>query len=285
MVYFRIQGNLGNVLFQRAVALSLRRGRTVGVGDKTSSGQLRQYGRLFEDLEVRTEPPADAVVVRQEKCLPTAFPPDDGRDLYLEGYFQSENYFDRDLVYAWARPSEERIAALTAKYGAWLSRPGVTGISVRRGDYLTKAAWHPFVGERYFRDCLARLPDVRDFVVCSDGLEWCRRFFPTAFPDRRFLFVEGENVLDQLAVHVLCANNVISNSSYSWWGAWLAHERRRRAGLGGRVLAPSMWFGYAAKAAGATWDDVYFDGVEVVANRYSPRQWLAARWSVFAERA
>ena len=90
-------------------------------------------------------------------------------------------------------------------------------------------------------------------------------------------------MLDQLYVHTLCANNVVSNSSFSWWGAWLAHERRRRAGLGGRVLAPSMWFGYAAKAAGATWDDLYFAGTEIVPNRYSLRAWLAAHWSVFTE--
>ena len=284
MVYFRIQGNLGNVLFQHAAALSLRRGRVVGVGDSAAAEKLRSYGRLFADTEVVPEPPAGVVTVRQEKCLPTGFPPDDGRDLYLEGYFQSERYFDRDLVYEWARPSAERVDALKMKYGDWLSRPGVVGISVRRGDYLRKGSWHPFVGERFFRDCLARLLEARDFVVCSDGMEWCRRFFPKAFPGRRFLFVEGESVLDQLAVHVLCANNVISNSSYSWWGAWLAKERRRRAGLSGTVLAPSMWYGYAAKRAGATWSDLYFDGTEVVPNRYSPRTWFAAHWPWLAER-
>jgi len=285
MVYFRIQGNLGNILFQRAVALSLKRGRTIGVGDAEVAAKIKSYGRLFEDLEIVPAPPSDAVVVRQEKCLPTAFPLDDGRDLYLEGYFQSENYFDRDLVYDWAKPSAEQITHLNEKYGDWLSRPGVTGISVRRGDYLKKAAWHPFVGERYFRDSLARLPEAEDFVVCSDGLPWCRAFFPKAFPDRRFLFVEDESVLDQLAIHTLCANNIVSNSSYSWWGAWLAKERRRRTGGAGRVLAPSMWYGYAAQAAGATWDDLYFEGSEVVKNGYSFRLWLAAHFPALAERS
>lgn len=125
---------------------------------------------------------------------------------------------------------------------------------------------------------------MEDFVVCSDGMTWCRRFFPNAFPDKRFLFVEGESVLDQLYVHTLCANNVVSNSSFSWWGAWLAEQRRRAEGLRGRTLAPSMWLGYAPKRMGGDWSDVYFDGMEVVENHYSPRLWLAAHFPVFAER-
>ena len=286
MVYFNLYGNLGNLLFQYAAAVSLGKGEAVGVtASEKTRRQLKEYGRLFAGLKTVEAAPADAVRVRQVKCNPTAFPSAEGRDVLLDGYFQGENYFDRDLVYGLFKPSEARVAGLRARYGDWLSRPGVTGISVRRGDYLRKAAWHPFVGERYFRDCLARLPDVRDFIVCSDGLDWCKAFFPKAFPDRRFRFVEGEGVLDQLCVHTLCANNVVSNSSFSWWGAWLAHRRRVREGRPGVTLAPSMWYGYAPRRDGADWRDIYFDGMAVVKNRYSLRLWLAAHWSVFAERA
>lgn len=286
MVYFRLYGNLGNLLFQYATAVSLGRGTAVGVTDSPKTlAQLKEYGRLFDGLEIVSQAPAGVQVVKQFRCDPTPFPDPAGRDLLLDGYFQSEQYFDRALVHSLFRPSAARVARLQAKYADILSRPGVTGISVRRGDYLRKAAWHPFVGERYFRDCLARLPDVKDFVVCSDGLPWCRAFFPRAFPDRNFCFVEGESVLDQLCVHVLCANNVVSNSSFSWWGAWLAEQRRREAGTRGRTLAPSMWLGFAPKKEGATWSDIYFDGMEVVRNRYTFRLWLAAHWPVFAEKA
>ena len=285
MVYFRLFGNLGNLLFQYATGISLGGGTAVGVTDSPKTlAQVREYVELFGDLKVVAEPPADALKVEQVRCDHTQFPDPAGRDIFISGYFQSESYFDKDLVYGLVRPSDERVARLREKYDEWLSRPGVTGISVRRGDYLKKAAWHPFVGERYFRDCLARLGDVEDFVVCSDGMAWCRRFFPKAFPDRRFLFVEGEGVLDQLAVHTLCANNVVSNSSFSWWGAWLAERRRRAEGIRGRTLAPSMWLGYAPKRMGGDWSDVYFDGMEVVENHYSPRLWLAAHFPVFAER-
>ena len=285
MVYFRLFGNLGNLMFQYATAASLGGGRAVGVTDSAKTlAQLKEYSEMFGGLETVAEAPAGAARVDQFRCDHTEFPDPAGRDLFISGYFQSEQYFDRALVYGMFRPGVERVARLADKYGDWLSRPGVTGISVRRGDYLRQAAWHPFVGERYFRDCMARLPDVGDFVVCSDGMEWCRKFFPRAFPDRRFLFVEGEGVLDQLFVHAMCANNVVSNSSFSWWGAWLGEQRRREEGRRGVTLAPSMWLGYAPRREGARWDDVYFDGMEVVENRYTFRLWLAAHWPMFAER-
>ena len=285
MVYFNLYGNLGNLLFQYGTAVSLGRGKAVGVtSSEKTIAQLREYAEMFEGLETVAEAPAGALRVDQVRCDHTEFPDPEGRDVFINGYFQSEQYFDVDLVYGLFKPREERVARLREKFGDWLSRPGVTGISVRRGDYLRVAAWHPFVGERYFRGCLARLPDVRDFVVCSDGMAWCRRFFPKAFPGRRFLFVEGEGVLDQLFLHTLCANNIVSNSSFSWWGAWLGEQRRRRGGSCGVTLAPSMWLGYEPERRGATWDDVYFDGMQVVRNRYTFRLWLAAHWPIFAER-
>ena len=50
------------------------------------------------------------------------------------------------------------------------------------------------------------------------------------------------------------------------------------------TLAPSMWLGYVPKRMGGDWSDVYFDGMEVVENHYSPRLWLAAHFPMFAER-
>ena len=284
MVYFNLYGNLGNLMFQYATAVSLGRGRAVGVTrDERTLAHLRAND-VFASLSAVSAAPPGTATFRQDKCNHATFPPVDGRDILIDGYFQSESYFDRDLVYGLFRPPEARVARLCAAYGDWLSRPGVTGVSVRRGDYMEKAAWHPFVGERYFRDCLARLAGVGDFVVCSDDIPWCRAFFPKAFPSKRFLFVEGESPLDQMAVHALCANNVVSNSSFSWWGAWLAKERRVRAGLAGAVLAPSMWYGYIPRRDGADWSDVYFEGTEVVKNGYSPGLWLKAHWSELVRR-
>ena len=112
------------------------------------------------------------------------------------------------------------------------------GVSVRRGDYLRLPHRHPFVGRGFLRRALEAFPEGTGYLVCSDDLPWCRRFFtPRRFPGRRFWFVEGMSPLRQLWAQSLCAHNVISNSSFSWWGAWL------NATPGRRVLAPTRWFG------------------------------------------
>lgn len=285
MIYFRLFGNLGNLLFQYATALSLGKGKAVGVTDSEKTlSQINEYSELFMGLETVPSAPVDAIVVEQFRCDHTTFPDPAGRNLFISGYFQSEQYFDRGLVYKTMKPSEARIESIRKKYGSWLSRPDVTGISVRRGDYLKKAAWHPFVGEKYFRDCIARFPNVKDFIVCSDGMKWCKKFFPNAFPDKRFLFIEEESVINQLFIQSLCANNIVSNSSFSWWGAWLAEQRRRSGNSQGLTLAPSMWLGYAPKSQGAVWNDIYFDGMEIIKNNYSLRLWISAHWPIFAEK-
>ena len=62
MVYFRLFGNLGNLLFQYATGVSLGNGRAVGVSDSPKTlSQLREYGELFGGLEVVPEPPPGAL--------------------------------------------------------------------------------------------------------------------------------------------------------------------------------------------------------------------------------
>ena len=133
----------------------------------------------------------------------------------IDGYFQSAKYFDEQLVRRLFSPDPSMVGYLRGKYGAWLDSPGVTGISVRRGgDYLRIPDRHPFVGLGYFKKAISLFPAETKFIVCSDDIRWCRKHFR----GERFLFVEGESVLAQLYVHVLCQNNILSNSSFSWWG-------------------------------------------------------------------
>jgi len=72
----------------------------------------------------------------------------------------------------------------------------------------------------------------------------------------------------------LCRNNIISNSSFSWWGAWL------NANPAKRVLSPGMWFGYNLSH---DWRDIYFRGMEVVPNSYTPGLRLRAALSAARE--
>lgn len=263
MIYFPFQKytNLGNWLFQYATALSVRQPVIGYIEDPLARMKLVPYEDLFADLKLVDELPSGISEYEQPKT-PHILQFNVNQDVLLRGYYQSDRFFDEGLVRQKFSPSLTRRQYLYSKYGDWLCRKNVTGISVRRGDYLKIPERHPFVGKRYFVDCITRLQDVDDFIVCSDDIAWCKHWFPKQFQQKRFLFVENETVLDQLYIHVFCRHNIISNSTFSWWGAWLNENPRKR------VLAPDRWFGIEYVHAGVKWKDIYFDGVEIVPIRW-----------------
>ena len=276
MIYVRFGGRLGNWMFQYAMARSLHVPFKVYIQPSEWSMRLEDYQDLFKGIEIVESMPS-ATVWRQPGARYAPIPdfPHD-EDVILFGDWQSEKYFDRGLVRQMFSPKEDRVAYLRSRYGDWLTRPNVTGVSVRRTDYLAQPEFHPFLNEDYYERCFARLGEINDYVVCSDDIQWSKAFFPRRFPEKRFLFVEGESAMNQLYVHSLCKNNIMSNSSFSWWSAWLNQSADKR------VLAPSMWLGCELKAAGLDWSDIYFDGVEIVENKYAFGQAINAYSRHFA---
>jgi hypothetical protein len=51
------------------------------------------------------------------------------------------------------------------------------------------------------------------------------------------LFIENEQDYIDLYLMSLCENNIIANSSFSWWGSWLNKNKEKK------IIAPSKWFG------------------------------------------
>ena len=114
----------------------------------------------------------------------------------------------------------------------------------------------PFVGEPYLRDAVARFGMNRTFMVFSDDISWCKRFFKGP----QFIFSEGHTPLEDLYGMARCKDHICSNSTMSWWGA--------RLGPGGHTIFPSMWHGYASPVK--EWSSFYFEGSEVIHNDYTP---------------
>ena len=86
-------------------------------------------------------------------------------------------------------------------------------------------------------------------MVFSDDPEWCKQ--QELFKDDRFMIAEGNSGYVDMCLMSLCSDHIIANSSFSWWGAWLAK--------GGQVIAPSDWF-----PDGKEVDDLYCEGWTVI---------------------
>ena len=173
-------------------------------------------------------------------CLP------DGS--YLIGYWQSYRYFEdiAELLFAELIPiaplSKEN--QVTAEY---IQATNSVAIHVRRGDYVSDpraTRFHGVPDSSYYLKAISRVyEEVVDptFFIFSDDIDWCYENL-TIDPDKT-VFVDGNsgaNSWQDLVLMSKCRHHVIANSSFSWWGAWIADQRY----LGSKrvVISPMNWF-------------------------------------------
>jgi hypothetical protein len=117
-------------------------------------------------------------------------------------------------------------------------------LHVRRNDYLKRSDYHYNLTLDYFEKALSFFDDDIPVLIFSDDIDWCKN--QTIFNSDRFNFSETEEtlpsnsfIIDQgyekgalipqfdLCLMTLCDGGIISNSSFSWWGAWLQNSRSR----------------------------------------------------------
>jgi hypothetical protein len=161
----------------------------------------------------------------------------------IHGYFQSEKYFEHisQKLFASIMSSQTTDAddAVLAKYpdGSFVA------IHVRRGDYVSNpdaTLVHGLTSEGYFREALAhlnkgdRLP-VLVFTDSPDAVRHELRNIPGLFFDEELMSMSD---LGTLKLFSKSASIAISNSTFSWWGAWLMQQRNP----GAKVVYPTPWF-------------------------------------------
>lgn len=156
---------------------------------------------------------------------------DKNYDYCLIGFFQSEKYF---------KNIENQIRE-EFKFKDYILDPCSQAISnfdspialhIRRGDFLTNSKNHLNLDLKYYEKALKKFDSTRQVIIFSDDPEWCKK--QELFEDSRFSVSESTKYLD-LCLMSLCNDFIIANSTFSWWGAWLANK--------GRVICPSQWFG------------------------------------------
>lgn len=223
-------GKFGNQLFQVASTLGIARANGCPVlfdpalkwkAESDLAGRLpRADGRLPPAQEMR-EPGFDY-------HLATIKGPAD-----LVGYLQSERYFTHcaDEVRALFAPAPALHAALNARYGAALAR-NPCSLHIRRTNYLKNPNFAHLCDGDYFERAIASFGADMHFLVFSDDIDWCR----TRFRGERFEFVSNARDIEDFFLMSLCSHHVISNSSFSWWAAWLGANPHKQ------VIAPQAWF-------------------------------------------
>lgn len=162
---------------------------------------------------------------------------------YVDGYWQSEKYFAeiRSILLNEFRPSG-KVSDKTAVLAAEISTSDSCSIHVRRGDYISikqNQGIYETCSEEYYINAVKRIIEqVKDPVlyVFSDEPEWFKQHIQAPC---RTVFVEhntGAKSYEDIYLMSLCKHNIIANSSFSWWGAWLNRSENKI------VIAPKKWF-------------------------------------------
>jgi hypothetical protein len=150
------------------------------------------------------------------------------------GYFQSEKYFKN--VESEVRKNFEFLDYIQEDCRDMIpTMKNCIALHIRRGDYLINSDNHCNLNLKYYEEALNYFDPTRQVVIFSDDTEWCKE--QDLFSDDRFLVSETNSSYHDLYLMSNCSDFIIANSTFSWWGAWLANR--------GKVIAPQQWFGPA----------------------------------------
>ena len=220
---------LGNILFQIATILSLAKDNN----STASFPRLKEenYSSFNKNIlkKVKTDI-VDFQRVYREPSLNYSEVPFFENTMYY-GYFQSEKYFihNRDLIINTFKP-QDIINQIISNF-PFLIEPGITSLHVRRGDYVKLSNIYNLLTIEYFTKSVEILNSDK-IIIFSDDINWCK----LNLPFKNVIYMENNPEYIDLLAMSLCENNIISNSTFSWWGAWLNNNTNKK------VITPKRWF-------------------------------------------
>lgn len=123
--------------------------------------------------------------------------------------------------------------AIKSLYGANIGpRIDMVAIHVRRGDYVKNPFYVDLTEIDYYHEAIKQFPG-EEFLVFSDDIEFCKEYFK----EYEFEYCEEKDPIEALNLMASCKGVITANSSYSWWGAYLAE-----LSTGARVISPKLYY-------------------------------------------
>lgn len=236
------RGGLGNAMFKIAAAISTAKDNNLkyvfskefirpGIDpdySEYSTNVLRDIqfiDCLPNQYQIWTEPSFAYTPVLYQK----------GSNLLLDGYYQSARYFEnnKEFIVNLFGPTQEITDHIISQIPDINS---CVSIHVRRGDYLKFPNHHPQQSPEYFKQAIELLGVEKTYLIFSDDVVGCAELFD--FLPSKLFIDSGADWID-LYMMSLCESNIICNSTFGWWGAYLNNNPTKK------VIAPIKWFGTA----------------------------------------
>lgn len=161
------------------------------------------------------------------------------RDVYFNGFWQDLYYVNQvetELKERFRFPeiNDEKNKSFEEE----CKKKTIIGVHVRRGDYLKDKNFNSICGYEYYRKAIIlmkeKYPDAC-FAFFSDDLNWCKEKFGDVNNNIYVDWNIGTNSFRDMQLMSLCKHNIIANSTFSWWGAWLNSNTNKT------VIIPYQW--------------------------------------------
>lgn len=271
MIIVKLQGRLGNQMFQYALARKLQKqGKEVYIDSSILKfdGNHNELG-IFEGTNHIVE--ADIQAVKElGDCKKTflakvkrklfgykkthilengyGYHPEvfDLDHVYLEGYWQTEKFFkDIEQVIREDFQFSTIVDPQNKEMLQKIETCQAVSMHIRRGDYLSEknAPMHGNICTKaYYDKAISYMKEKVEnpiFFVFTDDAKWAGQEYGNT---EEFVIVDinhGDNSYRDMQLMSLCKHHIIANSSFSWWGAWLDANPEKI------VVAPSKWFNLA----------------------------------------
>lgn len=162
---------------------------------------------------------------------------------YLHGYWQSEKYFKdirKSLLTDFQFP--QNLNNQNEEILRMIEGTNSVSVHIRRGDYLQGEKNYNYFGEvcslEYYHNAMEYFRTKHEnasFFIFSNDIEWAKE----NLMGNDCYYIDWNNgIEDYLDMYLMskCRHNIIANSSFSWWGAWLNENMQKQ------VIAPVRWF-------------------------------------------
>ena len=239
MIINNLMGGIGNQLFQISAgfahAKNIQTDYAINYKIGLGNGQGYHHRRYRDTLYKRIPETNHNVFIPYQDPKFSYTPISKLNNLCLIGYFQSKKYFlgyEEEVKSLFEFPN-----SLSNKVLNKLNKikKKKVGIHLRLGDYRAKSTegvFHKIDYSSYLNNATKHFGDDHDFLIFSDDLNLLEH----EVNFRNFVNLENDNEIEDLYSLSQCDSVIISNSSFSWWGAFLGKTKEK-------VICPDKWFG------------------------------------------
>lgn len=261
------QGGLGNQLFQIAAVLHYAKKfkfkpvfkNIERIHDRAGEAGEQTYWHILNTtglLNVR-----DLKIGNYEWLEKTSFSyqpfEKKSNKVCLYGYYQSPQYTDpvkkKMKALIWSNKNLAKKANyLYKKIAEQFNTENLVSIHIRRGDYLNLSNIHTNLSLEYYVNAIKAWTKDTPIIVFSNDQQWCQKYLEKHISNPLWFVAEQDMV--ELLLMSKIKNNIIANSTFSWWAAYINNHPDKK------VIAPKEWFGPDWKGPdgeSSDWSDIY----------------------------